>query len=86
MQAIDSFRHAIAIDPDYALAYARLAIAQQWFNDWEADADERKIAGAQARANARRAVQLAPQSAVALAQGNCVTCRPQTVELRTGMR
>jgi len=63
---VDYYQQAIKLDPDYALAYARLAIAQQWFNDWEADADERKIAGAQARANARRAVQLAPQSAVAL--------------------
>lgn len=65
-KAVDYYQQAIKLDPDYALAYARLAIAQQWFNDWEADADERKIAGAQARANARRAVQLAPQSAVAL--------------------
>jgi len=64
-KAVDYYQKAIALDPDYALAYARLAIAQQWFNDWSANSDERKIVGAQARANARKAVELAPQSAIA---------------------
>jgi serine/threonine-protein kinase len=64
-KAVDYYKKAIALDPDYALAYARLAIAQQWFNDWSASSDERKIVGAQARANARKAVELAPQSAIA---------------------
>jgi TolB-like protein/Tfp pilus assembly protein PilF len=65
-KAVTYYQKAIALDPDYALAYARLAIAQQWFNDWVATADERKIVGAQARANARKAVELAPRSAIAL--------------------
>ena len=65
-KAVAFYQKAIALDPDYALAYARLAIAQQWFNDWVADDEERKLAGAQARANARKAVELAPQSALAL--------------------
>ena len=64
-KAVDYYKKAIALDPDYALAYARLAIAQQWFNDWSANSDERKIVGAQARANAHKAVELAPQSAIA---------------------
>ena len=66
LKAVTYYQQAIKLDPDYALAYARLAIAQQWFNDWAADADERKLASAQARANAHKAVELAPQSALAL--------------------
>src|SRR6185437_13587843 len=66
IKAVAYYQKAIALDPDYALAYARLAIAQQWFNDWVADADERKIASAQARANADKAIELAPGSALAL--------------------
>lgn len=65
-KAVDYYQQAIKLDPDYALAYARLAIAQQWFNDWVADNKQRKINGAQARANAHKAVELAPQSALAL--------------------
>lgn len=65
-KAVDYYQQAIKLDPDYALAYARLAIAQQWYNDWVASADERRTVGAQARSNARKAVELAPQSAVAL--------------------
>ena len=65
-KAVGYYQQAIKRDPDYALAYARLAIAQQWFNDWEADTGERKLAGAQARSNARKAVELAPESALAL--------------------
>ena len=65
-KAVAFYQQAIALDPDYALAYARLAIAQQWFNDWVANNEERKVTGAQARANARKAVELAPQSALAL--------------------
>jgi len=66
LKAATYYEQAIKLDSDYALAYARLAIAQQWFNDWEASTEERKIAGAQARENARKAVQLAPGSALAL--------------------
>ncbi len=65
-KAVDYYQKAIALDPGYALAYARLAIAQQWFNDWVANNQERELASAQARANARKAVELAPQSAIAL--------------------
>lgn len=64
--AVEQYQRAIKLDPNYATAYARLAIAQQWFNDWVADGDGRKIASAQARANATKAVQLAPDSALAL--------------------
>ncbi|MEO7478939.1 MAG: tetratricopeptide repeat protein, partial [Lysobacteraceae bacterium] len=63
--AVEQYQRAIKLDPDYAMAYARLAIAQQWFNDWLATGDERKIASAQARANAIKAVALAPDSALA---------------------
>jgi serine/threonine-protein kinase len=63
---VDYYQRAIQLDPDYAMAYARLAIAQQWFNDWVATADERKLASAQARANATKAIELAPGSALAL--------------------
>jgi TolB-like protein/Tfp pilus assembly protein PilF len=70
LKAVDYYGQAIAIDPAYAMAYARLAITQQWFIDWIASADERRTTSAQARANARKAIELAPQSAVALgAQG-----------------
>ena len=65
-KAVEHYRQAIKLDPDYAIAYARLAIVQQWFNDWVATADERKIASAQVRANAYKAIELAPRSAVAL--------------------
>jgi serine/threonine-protein kinase len=65
-RAVDYYQQAIKLDPDYALAYARLAIAQQWFIDWEARTDERKVTSVQARANAHKAVELAPQSALAL--------------------
>jgi TolB-like protein/Tfp pilus assembly protein PilF len=60
------YQRAIDLDPDYALVYARMAIAEQWFNDWEAKGDEREIASASARAHAHMAVELAPRSATAL--------------------
>ncbi|HEX7128472.1 MAG TPA: tetratricopeptide repeat protein, partial [Rhodanobacteraceae bacterium] len=66
LKAVGYYEKAIKLDPDYVLAYARLAIAEQWFNDWEATTEERKIASAQARRNARKAVQLAPDSALSL--------------------
>jgi TolB-like protein len=64
LKAKQYYQRAIELDPDYALAYARLAIAEQWFNDWEANTDERKIASASAHAH--MAVELAPRSALAL--------------------
>ena len=82
LKAVDYYQQAIKLDPDYAMAYARLAIAQQWFNDWIANADERKATGPQARANANKALALDPQSAVALGvlginlrPGRISTCR-----------
>jgi TolB-like protein/Tfp pilus assembly protein PilF len=66
LKAEQYYQRAIELDPDYALAYARLAIAEQWFNDWEANTDERKIASVSARAHAHMAVELAPRSALAL--------------------
>ncbi|HZX70564.1 MAG TPA: tetratricopeptide repeat protein [Rhodanobacter sp.] len=66
VKAVGYYQQAIKLDPNYALAYARLAIAQQWFNDWETTTEERKVVSAQARANARKAIALAPDSALAL--------------------
>ena len=63
--AVEQYQRAIKLEPNYATAYARLAIAQQWFNDWVANGDERKIVSVQARANATKAVELAPDSALA---------------------
>jgi TolB-like protein/Tfp pilus assembly protein PilF len=65
-KAVDYYQQAIRLDPDYGIAYARLALAQQWFVDWIADAEERKATSLLARANANKAVALNPQSAVAL--------------------
>ncbi|HEY2344593.1 MAG TPA: tetratricopeptide repeat protein [Xanthomonadaceae bacterium] len=68
LKAVDYFQQAITLDPHYALAYARLAIAEQWFVDWAIDAgDERAATRVLARANARRAVELDPQLALAQA-------------------
>ena len=66
LKAVGYYQQAIRLDPGYAMAYARLAIVQQWFNDWVANADERKVASAEARANANKAIELAPGSALAL--------------------
>jgi TolB-like protein/predicted Zn-dependent protease len=66
VKAEQYYQRAIDLDPDYALAYARMAIAEQWFNDWEATTDERKVISARARAHAQMAVELAPRSATAL--------------------
>jgi TolB-like protein/Tfp pilus assembly protein PilF len=66
LKAVDFYQQAIKLDPDYAMAYARLAIAQQWFIDWVANGEERKTASPLARFNANRAVTLNPQSAVGL--------------------
>ncbi len=66
VKAEQYYQRAIDLDPDYALAYARMAIAEQWFNDWEATTDERKVVSARARAHAQMAVELAPRSATAL--------------------
>ena len=65
LKAVDYYQQAIKLDPGYGIAYALLAIAQQWFNNWVANADERKTTSPLARANANKAVALNPQSAVA---------------------
>lgn len=66
LKAVDYYQQAIRLEPDYAMAWARLAIAQQWFIDWVASADERQATRPLARANAQKALELNPSSAVAL--------------------
>ena len=67
-KAVQYYRQAIELDPGYALAYARLAIAEQWFLDWGIEsATERPPVRALAREHARKAVALDP--ALAVAQG-----------------
>jgi serine/threonine-protein kinase len=66
LKALDYYQQAIKLDPDYAMAYARLANAQQWFVDWIATGEERKATTPQAQANAEKALALDPQSAVAM--------------------
>jgi len=66
LKAVDYYEQAIKLDPDYAMAYARLANAQQWFVDWIANGEERKTITPQALANAQKALALDPQSAVGM--------------------
>jgi len=66
LKAVDYFEQAIKLDPNYMMAYARLAIAHQWFNDWIANTEERKTTTPLARSNAEKAVALDAQSAVAV--------------------
>lgn len=64
LKAVGFYQQAIALDPDYALAYARLAIAEQWFLDWAIDdPSQRAPTQALAREHAARAVALDPQLA-----------------------
>jgi TolB-like protein/Tfp pilus assembly protein PilF len=66
-KAVRSYRQAVTLDPDYALAYARMAIAEQWFLDWGIEsASERAPVRALAREHARMAVALDPGLAVAV--------------------
>ena len=65
-RAVEFFREAIRLDPDYSMAYARLANAQQWFSDWVATGAERRVSAPEARANAEKALALDPKSAVAM--------------------
>lgn len=61
VKAVDFYRRAIELDPDYALAYARWAMLDQWYIDWAvANLDERETARVRARANARKAIELDP--------------------------
>jgi TolB-like protein/Flp pilus assembly protein TadD len=66
--AVALFQHAVQLDPDYAQAFARWAIADQWMADWGlVSLGERAAAGAQARTHARKAVALDPNLAEAQA-------------------
>jgi serine/threonine-protein kinase len=58
--ASEYFKQAISLDPGYAPAYARLAVMQQHYLNWDAKKDELKPLQAQVLANARKAVELAP--------------------------
>jgi TolB-like protein/Tfp pilus assembly protein PilF len=58
-RAIDAFHKAIALDPDYAAAYASLALSEYALADSTGDAAGQR----QAMADAKRAVTLAPQEA-----------------------
>jgi adenylate cyclase len=58
-RAIDAFRKAIGLDPDYAAAYASLALSEYALADSTGDAAGQR----QAMADAERAVTLAPQEA-----------------------
>ncbi len=58
-RGIDAFHHAIALDPDYAAAYASLALSEYALADSTGDA----AGQTQAMADAERAVALAPQEA-----------------------
>ncbi|MGA8277579.1 MAG: hypothetical protein WB784_05225 [Rhodanobacteraceae bacterium] len=61
-KAVGYYKDAIRLDPGYALAYAQIAIAQQWFIDWVANGPgERETTRPLARANAHKAVELDPQ-------------------------
>lgn len=65
-RAVGFYQQAISLDPEYALAYARMAIAEQWFLDWALeDYAERAPNQALAREHARKAVALQPDLAVA---------------------
>jgi serine/threonine-protein kinase len=66
LKAVDYFQQAIKLDPDYGMAYARLALVQEWFVDWIASVEERNATSPLARANVSKAVALNPHSAVAL--------------------
>ena len=66
LKAVAYYQQAIKLDPDYALAYARLAIAEQWFLDWAIEDGSKRAPGqALARAHAHKAVALRPDLAVA---------------------
>ncbi len=58
-RAIDSFHKAIALDPDYAAAYASLALSEYVLADLTGD----RAGQRQAMADAERAITLAPQEA-----------------------
>jgi TolB-like protein/lipoprotein NlpI len=58
-RAIDAFHKAIALDPDYAAAYASLALSEYVLADSTGDAAGQR----QAMVDAERAVTLAPQEA-----------------------
>ena len=64
-EAIASFERAVAIDPDYALARAGLAIANAWFSIRYAEETQAASWGARAEAEARAALASDPSLAEA---------------------
>jgi len=58
-RAVEAYHQAIALDPDYAAAYARLAVSEAFFADQAGDAAGLK----QAQADAEKAIALAPEEA-----------------------
>ncbi len=66
--ALAGFERALALDSGFALAHAERARTLAWLgNDWVTDATERERLFQAARAAADRALELAPQSGLALA-------------------
>ncbi|MFT4178579.1 MAG: hypothetical protein QM612_03835 [Thermomonas sp.] len=63
-QAVDAYRRAVEIDPDYAYAHARLAQARiQQVTRFPLGAEQDREQGEQARRDAAAAMRLAPNSA-----------------------
>lgn len=61
-KSVDAYKEAIRLDPDYALAYARLASAEMFYVTWLANGPaERDQFRTLARINARKAIELNPQ-------------------------
>jgi TolB-like protein/Flp pilus assembly protein TadD len=65
-QAVAAFEHAVALDPNYAHAYARLALARiQLATRFPSDAGDVREEGEKARREAAMALRMAPDSAEA---------------------
>ena len=61
--ALAAFEEAIALDPDYAAAWAGLAVAEMFAADYAGTADAIAAGKARSRAAANRAVELGPEVA-----------------------
>jgi serine/threonine-protein kinase len=59
-RAIAALEQCLALDPDYAPAWASLAYAEYWYVQYETSATEQASYQARGRRSAERAVQLAP--------------------------
>ena len=62
-RSIEAYRKAIALDPNYASAYAGVALSEEYLADWTGDAAGLK----RAEAAAERAIALAPDEAAGYA-------------------